>query len=262
MVKETKTSPTDLTPFEDNIYSQNGEDGIIREIFKRIGSDSKFAVEFGVEDGKECNTRLLKKESWRVLQMDGNDDNPPSIKQEFITAENINELFTKYKVPKNIDLLSIDIDFNDFWVWRAISGDYRPRLVVAEYNATVPPDEAKTVRYNRYRMWDGSTDYFGASLLALHKLARHKGYELVYCDKTGVNAFFVRKDLLNDSLKAKTPAQVYRSYGHSKHPHSPKQRITITDEICASKPNPFYQRLIAPILEKLEVRADRYAGRI
>ncbi len=225
----------DLSSFEESIYSQNGEDGIIREIFKRIGTDSKYAVEFGVEDGSECNTRLLKEKHWNVLQMDGGEDNPASIKKEFITAENINDLFKKYKVPEDLDLLSIDIDFNDFYVWRAIDSKYRPRLIVAEYNASVPPSLAKTVQYDRKGMWDGSSDYFGASLLAQYRLGKQKGYSLVYCDKRGVNAFFVRNDLLSDSLPAKTPQQVYCSVGYSKHVRSERKLIDVTEDMYTTK---------------------------
>jgi hypothetical protein len=201
--------PADLVPFERKVYSQSGEDGIIEEIFRRIGTETKFAVEFGVEDGKECNTRFLKSQGWNVLQMDGNDNNPPSIKHEYITAENINQLFDKYDVPKNLDLLSIDIDSNDFWVWKALSTAYRPRLIVVEYNATIAPCFAQTVAYDPKLTWDGS-NYFGASLLALYRIAKNRGYELVYCTKNGVNAFFVRKDLLGNKLAALTPLEAYR----------------------------------------------------
>ena len=202
-----------LLPFESSTFSQNGEDGIIEEIFHRIGIDSRYAVEFGVEDGLECNSRLLKQEGWQVLQMDGHDNNPEDIKQEYITAENINELFQKYKVPKNLDFLCIDIDFNDYWVWKALDSFYRPRLVVLEYNASIAPWEAKAVKYDAKRMWD-TTNYFGGSLLAMYRVARNKGYSLVYCEKAGVNAFFVRDDLLN-GLEAKAPNEAYHgpSYG-------------------------------------------------
>jgi len=158
------------------VYSQNGEDGVISEIFKRIGIYSKFAVEFGVEDGTECNTRYLKKKGWKVLQMDGGEDNPTYVKREFINAGNINKLFKKYSVPNDLDLLSIDIDSNDFWVWKAINKKYIPKLVVIEYNATISIDSAMSIEYNKNQIWDGGSDYFGASLLAMYRLARAKGY--------------------------------------------------------------------------------------
>lgn len=229
--------PKDLTSYEKKIYSQNGEDGLIEEIFKRIGTRSKFAVEFGVEDGRECNTRLLIERGWNVLQMDGHDDNPPSIKHEFITAENINRLFRKYKVPHDLDMLCIDVDSNDFWIWKALDTKYRPRLVVIEYNASFSPAQSRTVAYDPKLTWDGSM-YFGASLLALDRLARAKGYRLVCCDQKGVNAFFVREDLLDEKLEAKTPAQAYRGPGYGTadkdgvlcgHPGTDRAFVEITE---------------------------------
>ncbi len=208
-----KYSPNDLLPYEKKVYSQNGEDGVIEEIFKRIGTGSKFAVEFGVESGDECNTRLLAERGWRVLQMDG--DGGPSIEKEYITAENVNEVFKKHHVPYDLDLLSIDIDSNDFWVWKALDG-YRPRVVIIEYNAHFAPCDSCAVRYDPALTWDGSR-YFGASLLALYRLGQKKGYDLIYCEHTGVNAFFVRVDLMPGRFDPKPPIEAYRgpSYGNA-----------------------------------------------
>lgn len=229
-----------LRPFERQVYSQNGEDGIIEEIFNRIGTGSRFAVEFGVEDGKECLTRHLRDDKgWDVLQMDGGDDNPPSIKREYITAENINDLLAKYQVPHDLDLLCIDIDSNDFWVWKALDDAYKPRLLIVEYNASVPPNEAKTVAYDPELTWDGTT-YFGASLLALYWLAKTKGYDLVYCNDSGVNAFFVRADLTYGTLPALIPTSAYRgpSYGRQGrdgawlgHPPTKRELVEIGEDL-------------------------------
>ena len=105
-----------LTVFEKRIFSQNGEDGIIAAIFAVIGTTDRYFVEFGVEDGAVCNTALLLRQGWKGLQMDSRDGNLPRIKREFVSAENISTLFDKYGVPNVFDLLSIDIDGNDFWV--------------------------------------------------------------------------------------------------------------------------------------------------
>ena len=206
--------PGYLEPFEASVYSQNGEDGIIAEIFHRVGTDTRYGVEFGVENGMECNSRLLKENGWQILWMDGNDNNPPEIKKEFVTAENINVLFRKYKVPKSLDYLCIDIDSNDYWVWKSLSNEYRPRLVVIEYNASIAPWQAKAVKYDPKRSWD-TTNYFGGSLLAMCHIAKTKGYNLVYCENRGVNAFFVRDDLLTKDVQVKDPNVAYRgpSYG-------------------------------------------------
>jgi hypothetical protein len=154
------------------------------------------------------------------------------IKSEKVTAENIQNLFKKYNVPKNFDLLSIDIDYNDYWVWKAIT-DYLPRVVVIEYNSSIPPTESKVVPYDPEAKWDG-TNYFGASLLALKNLGLNKGYTLVGCDNNGVNAFFCKNELL-DGIKIKDIKDLYRppKYGeiingiHIGHPKSSKQMIEI-----------------------------------
>lgn len=177
-------------------FSQNGEDGILEAIFAMIETTNQFGVEFGVEDGTECNMRyLLKHKGWTGLLMDGGYDDPSvNLHREFITAENIEDLFRKYAVPEHFDLLSIDIDGNDYWVWKAIQ-HFHPRVVVIEYNAHIPPGVAKTIPYDPTFVWD-KTDYYGASLLALKGLGETKGYTLLGTDKNGVNAFFIESSLV------------------------------------------------------------------
>jgi len=154
------------------------------------------------------------------------------IKNERITAENIQDLFQKYNVPKNFDLLSIDIDFNDYWVWKAIT-KFHPRVLVIEFNSSIPPTESKVVPYDADAQWDG-TNYFGASLLALQNLGIEKNYTLLGCDSNGVNAFFCQSDLVKN-FKIKDIENLYRSpkYGeiingeHIGHPISTKKMIEI-----------------------------------
>jgi len=154
------------------------------------------------------------------------------IKNERVTAENIQNLFAKYDVPTHFDLLSIDIDFNDYWVWKSIV-DYFPRVVVIEYNSSIPPTESKVVPYNPESVWDG-TNYFGASLLALKNLASLKGYTLVGCDSNGINAFFCKTDLL-DNFNFDSLNELYRPPQYGKiidgkyigHPFSDKKMLDI-----------------------------------
>ena len=205
-------SPASLQEHEWGFYSQNGEDGVLLHILRqlRLGhyapdyvQGGKFYVEFGVEDGTECNTRLLRERyGWWGLLMDGsNEDTSIGLRQEIITTGNINGLFAKYDIPEEFDLLVIDIDFFDYYVWRALDTKYRPRIVIIEYNAHIPPSDARVVKLENegLQKWDTVSSYFGASLLAITKLARSKGYELIYCESHGVNAFFVRKDVLYES---------------------------------------------------------------
>jgi hypothetical protein len=200
----------DLAAHERRISSQNGEDGILSAIFTAIGVTNRYFVEFGCEDATECNTAHLLKLGWQGLLMDpgGISRNPLTmVRKEFITAGNVAALFRKYGVPEAFDLLSIDIDGNDYWVWRAIP--HRPRVVVIEYNAHVPPSERSSIVYDPAFKWSG-TDYYGASLRALAELGTSKGYTLVYCDRTGVNAFFISTDALPQDFLPPSVEAVHR----------------------------------------------------
>ncbi|MEM9478693.1 MAG: hypothetical protein AAGA58_03415 [Verrucomicrobiota bacterium] len=225
----------DSKPFEKSVFSQNGEDGILEAIFEIIGTTNRYFVEFGVEDGSECNTRFLREEKgWTGLMMDGADPPGEGVMREFITAENITELFGKHGVPEEFDLLSIDIDSNDYWVWKAIEG-YSPRVVVMEYNSSIPASESKTVAYDPELTWDG-TNYFGASLLALTKLGSRKGFDLLCCDKVGVNAFFIRRDVFKKHFRKQSVDILWRPprYGqkdaagnHTGHPPGDREMVEV-----------------------------------
>lgn len=192
----------DLSLFEKKIYSQNGEDGVTMKLVELIyagDNENKSYVEFGVQDGNECNTRILREHyNWKGLQMDGGHENQSiNLQREFLTKENIVSLFEKYHVPKHIHVLSVDIDFNDFYCLKEILANYTCDIVICEYNATHSPKEDKVIIYNAHGRWDGS-NYFGMSLLALDKLAKKYNYSLVYCNKNGVNCFLIRNDILTD----------------------------------------------------------------
>jgi SAM-dependent methyltransferase len=207
--EQPPTSLFDLERFERRDSSQCGEDGVLEAIFAQIGAPTRSYVEFGCGDGEQCNTAALRRQGWHGLLMDAVAETTTSdtvIHQAWVTAENIESLLDTHAVPSEPDLLSIDLDGNDYWVWRAIKR--RPRVVVAEYNANLGARAAVTIPYDPNHRWDG-TDYYGASLAALHGLARSKGYTLVYCTQAGVNAFFVRDDLMGGA-RAPALASLYR----------------------------------------------------
>ena len=111
-----------------------------------------------------------------------------------VTRENIAGLVESANLG-DIDLLSIDIDGNDYWIWEALA--VRPAVTVIEYNAKFHPPTKWIMEYNAAHRWH-SGDYQGASLQSLHELANAKGYRLVGCSLAGVNAFFVRNELAED----------------------------------------------------------------
>ncbi len=199
---------------ECRVYSQNGEDGILLYLFSRIGTTDRRFVEFGIGDGSECNTaNLALTFGWRGLLLEADPSlaararefyaGRPTLRTSSLQIENvrvepdtIDEVLGRFGVQSELDLLSIDIDGNDYWVWKAADA-ISPRVVAIEYNASFGPSRAVTVPYRRGfdRYAEHASGYYhGASLRALDELARRKGYLLAGCDSRGSNAFFVRED--------------------------------------------------------------------
>jgi hypothetical protein len=203
--------PRRLNRYEQQVYSQNGEDGVIAEVFRRIGTASRTFIEIGVGDGLENNTTHLLLQGWHGCWVEAEARSVARIRASFepqlrtgqlklaqslVTAENIAETLRSLEAPSEPDLLSIDIDRNTWFVWQALA-HVKARLVVVEYNALYPPDESWKVEYAPKKSWNG-TAYFGASLKAYEELGRTLGYSLVGCELFGANAFFVRSDLVGE----------------------------------------------------------------
>jgi hypothetical protein len=190
-----------LNNYERKVFSQHGEDGITLKIVESLYTETpcnKYYVEFGVESGAECNTRVLREQyGWTGLMMDGRyEDANINLKREIVAKENVVQLFQKHAVPEHIHLLSVDIDYNDFYCVKEILKNYVCDILIFEYNGTHLPHEDKVVKYSSTSGWDGYSNYFGASLLAWKKLADMYGYTLVCCDSSGTNCYFVRTDVL------------------------------------------------------------------
>lgn len=206
-------SARSLLDAEFRVFSQWGEDGIIEHLIQRVPIEDESFVEFGVESYTEANTRfLLMHRNWRGLILDGGSDHLTQLRsplgwrhdltavQAFITAENINELLENHGYSGDLGLLSIDVDGNDYWIWKALNVA-TPRIVVVEYNAVFGPDAAVTIPYDpsfQRSVAHHSNLYWGASLRALTGLAEEKGYRLVGTNRAGNNAFFLRSDLDTD----------------------------------------------------------------
>jgi len=216
----------DLQDYEFRVFSQWGEDGIIQKLISSIPIVHKTFIEFGVESFSEANCRyLMMNNNWSGFVMDGSAQNINALRnsdvywkydlravEAFVTRDNINALLARSGFDPDLGILSIDIDGVDYWVLEAISDSYRPRIIIAEYNAVFGCTRAITVPYdpafNRTNA-HYSNLYFGASLPALTSLANKRGYELVGTNSAGVNAFFVRRDLINPSLRAITAEEGY-----------------------------------------------------
>lgn len=192
----------DLSIFEFRKFSQNGEDGITMKLVELCKKKiNKFCVEFGAENGIECNTRILKEDmDWDNVWLDCNYSIPEKkLYKEYLNKDNVVEIFESYNIPINFGCLSIDIDYNDFYLLGKILKKYKPSIIVCEYNATHLPNEDKVVKYVD-RINNDNSNYFGASLLSLTKLCNLEGYSLVYSEKRGINAFYIRDEDFDLSL--------------------------------------------------------------
>ena len=168
-------------------FSQSGEDGIIAEIFRRIGEGDRQFIEIGVGDGLENNTAALLVRGWSGCWLECDARSVRKIRRRFssllqarslkvarcrVTAQTVDSLLQKLGAPVRPDLLSIDIDGHDYWVWESIRS-LRPRVVVIEYNASFPPPTRWVMAPSRRHRWRGTT-YRGASLASLVELAGAK----------------------------------------------------------------------------------------
>ena len=228
-----------LPSFADGAFrcmSQNGEDGILLVLLAAIGMGGRRAVELCVGDGLECNTaNLVVHHGWHALMVDGDASLlargrayyaahpntyicPPKLVDGWVTSESVNALVSSNGVLGEIDLLSLDLDSIDYWIWKALDV-VSPRVVVVEYQTGWGPTVAKTIPNDpAFRLLTnakGETIYgAGASLGAFVKLGRAKGYRLVGCEPLGFNAFFLRDDVGVDHFP-----EVSAEVGFT-HPHA------------------------------------------
>lgn len=224
-------------PFDDigfNTYSSTYEDGILLYIFSLIGMTNRRCVDIGCGKIHGSNVaNLVVNHGFSGLLVDGSKMNidlardfysrhqetrlfVPHLLNTFITAENVNDLIRKHDLQGPIDLLSIDIDGTDYWIWKAIDV-VEPRVVVCEYQDLLGPDRAWTVPYKPDFSKDSfpvnandGYNYCGASLSAFNNLAKSRGYRLVGCSRGGWNAFFVKNGLADDLLPEVTTQSCFR----------------------------------------------------
>ena len=204
---EPLSDPVDLRLAELRIFSQNGEDGVLFELVRQFARSSEYFVEFGVGDGWSCNTRILAEAlGWAGTYFEIDPQTHAQLAQRYvnsdrvttsqaaITPANISEQFAGAGVPTEFAVLCIDIDGQDYWVWEALDERFTPDIIIVEVNTSYGVTASATERLGVPQ--DELTRTFGASIRAMESLGRSKGYTLVHIEMAGVNAFFVRTELL------------------------------------------------------------------
>lgn len=202
------------------LHSQHEEDGIVLALLQAAGVVNRRFLEIGSGSSGGNSGVLAFEMGWAGLMVEARSEpaarlraklahNPKvAVADVIVTPENVNELIAAHGLSGEIDLLSLDIDSVDYWVFEAITV-CSPRVVVLEYNALFGAERAVTIP-SAGRSDDAPSPYSGASLTALEKLARRKGYGLVLCEDSGVNAFFLR-DGLAPEIPRLSAAAAYRA---------------------------------------------------
>jgi hypothetical protein len=226
----------ELSSYGFSCYSQSDEDGILLYIMSVIGTTDRRCVEICAGDGIECNTaNLIINHGWHGLLVDGDATriargvsfyrrsratciHPPTFKSAWVTRGGVNGLLADNGFSGTVDLLSLDLDGVDYWIWEALT-EITPRVVVLEYQDILGPDRSWSVPYaddfdaSRYSMTGAMPNFAGASLRAFVNLGRRKGYRLVGVNRYGYNAFFVRDDV---GIGVLNEVAVEDCFGHEK----------------------------------------------
>lgn len=201
--------PENLIKYGFSVYSQNEEDGIIQEIFNRIAVKNIKFIEFGVQ-AAENNTLNAVMNGGRGTWVDKGlskfkqelqQNKKLNIIDEFVTMENIFEIylsslnFLELKDHETIDLLSLDLDGNDYYfISQLLSKGASPKLFCLEYNPKFHPPTKSKIEYNHYQRWEDNNDYYGCSLQEYVDLFKEFDYTLLVCNITGSNCFFIKND--------------------------------------------------------------------
>ena len=233
VIREGRAQPLSFRDVEFRAYSQNGEDGILLYILSLLGIENGGrCIEICCGTGMECNTaNLIVNHGWSGFLVDGDTVHvkraraffrrraprlgPPKVVACFVTAENVNSILADNGFERDIELLSLDMDGNDYWVLKSLA--IEPKVIVLEYNNVLGPDLSITMPYvadfpiQKEVSSQGAVEYTGASLRAFTKLCKLKGYRLVGCESSGFNAFFVRQGLAEDHLPEIDVTECFRS---------------------------------------------------
>jgi len=189
------------------IFSQSNQDGILYYIFSNLNyiNQKPFCMEFGFNN---CNLRsknnanvanLIFTRNFDYILFDGeNSDLSINLHKEFLTSENICDIFKKYNIPKEPEYISIDVDSTDLWLLESILKEYKPMVISSEYNCHFPLNSSITMINEPYK-WNGDRAY-GASLKALNIVAKKYDYTLCFV-AAYQDAFYIRNDLIKNCIK-------------------------------------------------------------
>lgn len=215
--------PVDLGPHERNVFSTTGEDGILERIFDVVEPRNRYVVDLGAGDGVtgSSSRNLIENHGWGGLLVEAGPAPAARLAELYEAHGSVKTLnalvdpgdieiqLERHGVPPDPDLLIVGLKSNDWYVWRGIR-DFKPRVVQIQYNAAFVPPQTMVIEYHPLNFWDGAL-YFGASIQSLANLGRTLGYELVYANSGGTNAFFVDASLYERfGLLDNDPLTIYR----------------------------------------------------
>ena len=223
---------------EVSVFSQNGEDGILNYICDKLELGKPSVIEIGAGNFTECNSRYLAEHrSANVLAVDSRTDLESTVSKLFVyaktnlltrtcwvTTENINFLIESAKIEfGDVDIFSLDLDGNDYWVLEAadLSGI---KVIVVEFNPllskTLPVSVPKDEKFDR-TMKHSSWVYYGANLYAFIYLLEQRDFIFIGTTRHGSNAFFIEKshigrfNLLRDDLELFSDVRARESRGEN-----------------------------------------------
>ena len=205
-----------------HVRSQNEEDGITLALVTLVGPGARRFVDLGAgTNGGNCGF-LADTCGWTGLMVDGSAARAARLaarfgqfevlaRQAWITTDNVNALVRDNGMSDEIDLLSLDVDGNDYWIWQRLDA-CSPRIVILEFNPGFGAERAVTVQYDpafdRANFRGVTWQYYGASLAAFVRLGHEKGYRLVLVEPRGQNAYFLRNDV-GTAIPEASPATLH-----------------------------------------------------
>ena len=235
------------------VSSQNEEDGLTLALINLAGTTKRRFLDLGAGASGGNTGFLAETCGWTGLMADGRANCAAqlaarfvrcgvAVKQVWLTCDNVNQVVRDHRLDGEIDLLSLDLNGNEYWVWRALDA-CSPRIVLLAFNAAFGADQAVTVPYDpafdSAAITDGPQGFYGASLAAFEQLGREKGYRLVMVEPKGVQAYLLRNDVA---------PEVPASSACALHPHPGADAQPLLDRLAEAG---------LPVVDLASVEGDR-----